>query len=100
MILVLCFHFVKRTPFARKKQAKLPPCCDPIAIRSGTRKMSTSGTSSYKETAQEVALLKEQMVEMMRMMQQLVIGGGLNSFGHSQEGPQTENENLPSPVQE
>ena len=33
-------------------------------------------------------------------MQQLVIGGGLNSFGHSQGGPHTENENQPLPVQD
>ena len=55
--------------------------------------MSTSGTSSYEETTQEVAFLKEQMAEMMRMT-----GGGLNSSSHSQESPQTENENLPPPV--
>ena len=49
--------------------------------------MSTSGTSPLEETVQEVALLKEQMVEMMRMMQQLVVEGGLNSSGYSQGGP-------------
>ena len=57
--------------------------------------MSTSGTSPHEETAQEVALLKEQVSELMRMVQQLVVGGGQNSSGHSQGGPQTENENQP-----
>jgi len=38
--------------------------------------MSTSGTSPYKENAQEIALLKEQIAEMKHMMQQLVVGGG------------------------
>ena len=61
--------------------------------------MSTSGTS-HEETAQEVALLKEQMAEMMRMMQQLGVGGGLDSFSHSQGDPQIENENQPPPVQD
>ena len=61
--------------------------------------MSTSGTSPHKEDAQEIVLLKEQTVEMMCMMQQLVIGGGQNSFGHSQGGPQFDNENQPPPVQ-
>ena len=61
--------------------------------------MSTSGTSPHKEDAQEIVLLKEQTVEMIRMMQQLVIGGGQNSFGHSQGGPQFDNENQPPPVQ-
>ena len=37
---------------------------------------------------------------MMRMMKQLVVGGGQNSFGHSQGGPQTENENQPLPEQD
>ena len=45
--------------------------------------MSTSGASPHKENAQEIALLKEQVVEMMRMMQQLVVEGGQNSSGHS-----------------
>ena len=60
--------------------------------------MSTSGTSPHEETVQEVTLLKEQVSELMCMMQQLVVGGGLNSFRHSQGGLQTENENQPSPV--
>ena len=57
-----------------------------------------SCTSSLEETIQEVAFLKEQVSKLMRMIQQLVVGGGLNSSGHSQGGPQTENENQPLPV--
>ena len=62
--------------FSGSKQSKLPPRHDPIVTRSHTREMSTSGTSPHEENAQEISLLKEQMVEMMRMMQQLVVGGG------------------------
>ena len=62
--------------------------------------MSTSGTSPHEETIQEVALLKEKLSELMCMMQQLIVGGGLNSFRHSQGGPQTENENQPPPIQD
>ena len=95
----MCFHIVKCTPFlphhilskdhkiAKKKQAKLPPYRDPIVTRSGVREMSTSGTSPHKETVHEVAILKEQVSELMHMVQQLVVRGGLNSFGHSQGGP-------------
>ena len=54
--------------------------------------MSTSGTSSHEENAQEIALLKEKMSELMRIVQQLVVGGQ-NSSDHSQGGPQTEKEN-------
>ena len=36
--------------------------------------------------------MKEQMSKLMRMMQQLVVGGGQNSSGHSQGDPQIENE--------
>ena len=79
------------------KQAKLPPHHDPIVTRSHAREMSTSGTSPLEETVQEVDLLKEQMAEMMRIMQQLVVGGGLNSSGQSQNDPQTKNENQPLP---
>ena len=43
--------------------------CDPIVTRSRVREMSTSGTSPHKENAQENALLKEQVAEMMRRMQ-------------------------------
>ena len=109
--MVLCFHLVKCNPFlslpflkdqkiAKKKQSKLPPHRDPIIIRSRAREMSTSGTPPHKETTQEVIFLKKQMSKQMRMVQQLVVGGGKNSFGHSQGGPQTENENQPLLVQE
>ena len=40
------------------------------------------------------------MAKIMRMMQQLVVGGGLNFFSHSQGGPQTENENQLLPIQD
>ena len=105
MILVLCFHLVKCTPFlslptlskdqkiAKKKQAKLPPRHDPIVTRSCVREMSTGGTSPHEETIQEVALLKEQVLELMRMVKQLVVKGGQNSSNHSQGSPQTKNEN-------
>ena len=108
---MLCFHIVKHTSFIsplilpqdqkidKKKQSKLPLCRDPIVTRSHARKMSTSDTSPYEENALEIALLKEKMAKMMRMMQQLVIGGRQNSSGHSQGCPQTENENQPPPVQ-
>ena len=57
--------------------------------------MSTSGTSPYEENAQEIAFPNEQMLELMRMVQQLVVGRGQNSSSHSQGGPRTENENKP-----
>ena len=107
---MLCFHTIKHTSFisplilpqdqkiAKKKQFKLPLCHDPIITRSHTRKMSTSDTSPYEENALEISLLKEKMAKMMRMMQQLVVGGGQNSSSHSQGRPQTENENQPPPV--
>ena len=88
MILVLCFHVIKCTPFhsppilsqgqkiAKKKQAKLPPRRDPIVTRSRVREMSTSGTSPHEENAQEITLQKEQMSKLMRVVQQLVVEGG------------------------
>ena len=96
---MLCFHFVKHTPFLslptisqdqkidKKKQAKLPPRCDPIVTRSCAREMSTSGTSFDEETVQEVAFLKEKVLELMHMVQQLVVEGGQSSSSHSQGGP-------------
>ena len=44
--------------------------------------------------------MKEQMSELMRMVQQLVVEGGQNFSGHSQRGPQIENENQPLPGQD
>ena len=83
---------------AKRKQSKLPPHRDPIITRSHAREMSTSGPSILKVSPTEFAQMKEQMSELMCMVQQLVIGEGLNSFGHSQGGPQTENENQPPPI--
>ena len=62
--------------------------------------MSTSGPSTPKVDPAEFAQMKEQMSELICMVQQLVVGGGQNSSGHSQGGPQTENENQPLLVQE
>ena len=62
--------------------------------------MTTGGTSPHEENAQETALLKEQVAEMMHMMKQLVVRGGQNSSCHSQGGLQTENENYPLPRQD
>ena len=62
--------------------------------------MSTSGNFPHEKNAQEIALLKEQMSELMRMVKQLVVGGGQNSSGHSQGGPQIKNKNQPSLVQD
>ena len=65
--------------------------------------MSTSGPSSIEENTYEIALLKEQMVEMMHMMQQLVVGGGRDSSSSIPKGfaPRSENEAqlLPNPNQ-
>ena len=95
-----CFLLSQDPKIAKRKWAKLSVCRDPIATRSRAREMSTSGTSPHEENAQEIALQKEQMSELMHMVQQLVVGGGQNSFAHSQGGPQIENENQPPLVQE
>ena len=88
LIWVLCFPIVKCTMFisplilfngqkiAKKKQAKLPPRCDPIVTMSRVREMSTSGTSPHEENAQEITLQKVQMSKLMRVVQQLVVEGG------------------------
>ena len=57
--------------------------------------MSTSGTSPHEENAQEIALLKEKVLELMCMVLQLIVEGGQNSSSHSQGGPRTKNENQP-----
>ena len=62
--------------------------------------MSTSGPSTPEVSPAEFTQMKEQMSELMRMVQQLVVGGGQNFSGHSQGGPQTENENQPLPKQD
>ena len=62
--------------------------------------MSTSGPSTPKVSPTEFAQMKEQMSELMRMVQQLVVGGWQNSSGHGQGVPQTENENQSPPEQD
>ena len=59
---------------AKRKQSKLPPHCDPIITRSCAKEMSTSGPSTPEVSPVEFAQMKEQMSELMRMMQQLVVG--------------------------
>ena len=49
--------------------------------------MSTSGPLTLKVSPVKFAQMKEKMSELMRMMQQLVVGKGQNSSGHSQGGP-------------
>ena len=49
--------------------------------------MSSNGPSPIEENTYEITLLKEQMVEMMRMMQQLVVRGGRDSSSPILEGP-------------
>ena len=102
---MLCFHIVKCPPFlsppilskdqkiAKKKQSKLPQHRDPIITRSHAREMSASGTSTLEVNHVEFPRMKDQVSELMHMMQQLVVGRGQNFFGYSQGGPQTKNEN-------
>ena len=45
--------------------------------------MSTSGPLTPKVDPAKFAQMKEQMLELMHMVQQLVVGGGQNSFSHS-----------------
>ena len=65
--------------------------------------MSTNGPSPIEENTHEITLLKEQMAEMMHMMQQLVVGGNRDSSGPTPKGsaPQSENETHlpPDPIQ-
>ena len=49
--------------------------------------MSISGASVIKESAHKIAFLKDQVVEMMCMMQQLIVGRGRDSYGPILEGP-------------
>ena len=62
--------------------------------------MSTSGPSPIEENTRKIALLKEQMAEMMPMMQQLVIGGGWDLFGPTLEGPVPQSKNEAWPLLE
>ena len=57
--------------------------------------MSTSGPSTPEVNPTEFAQIKEQLLKLIRVVQHLVIGRGQNSSGHSQGGPQIENENQP-----
>jgi len=59
--------------------------------------MSTSGPSPIEENTHEITLLKEQMAEIMCMMQLLVVGGNRDLSGLILEGsvPYSENENWP-----
>ena len=56
--------------------------------------MSTNGPSPIEENTHEITLLKEQMAEMMHMMQQLVVGGNRDSSNPIPKGsiPQFDNE--------
>ena len=85
--MVLCFHLVKCNPFlslpflkdqkiAKKKQSKLPPHRDPIITRSRAREMSTNGPSTPEVDHAKFSKMKEKKSELMRMVQQLVVGGG------------------------
>ena len=64
--------------------------------------MSTSDPSAFEESIAEFVQMKEQMAEMIRMMQQLVVGGGCDSFGPNQKGPTPQTDNkarpLPNPI--
>jgi len=53
-----------------KGNSPLPSHRDPIITRSCAKEMSTSGPSLIEENTHEIALLKEQVVEMIRMRQQ------------------------------
>ena len=57
--------------------------------------MSTSGPSPIEENTHEITLLKEQMAEIMCMMQLLVVGGNWDLSSLILEGsvPYSENEN-------
>ena len=61
--------------------------------------MSTSSPSPIEENTHEITFLKEQMVEIMCMVQQLVVGVNWGSFGPTLEGstPHSKNENWPPP---
>jgi len=55
--------------------------------------MSTSSPSPIEENTHEIALLKEQMTKMVRMMQQLVVRGSWDSSGPTPEGPTPQSKN-------
>ena len=49
--------------------------------------MSISDPSTFEVSIAEFVQMKEQMAKIMRMMQQLVVGGRHDSSGPNQEGP-------------
>ena len=49
--------------------------------------MSTSRPSTPEVDLAKFTQMKKQMLELMHMVQQQVIGGGKNSSDHSQGGP-------------
>ena len=49
--------------------------------------MSTSDPSASEVKVAEFMQMKEQIAEMIRMMQPLVVGRGRDLFGPNQEGP-------------
>ena len=61
--------------------------------------MSTSDPSAFEVSVVKFIQMKEQMAEMLRMMQQLVVGMNRESFGPTSKGsaPHPKNENQPPP---
>jgi len=61
--------------------------------------MSNSDPLAFEVSVAEFIQMKEQMAEMICMMQQLVVGGNRDSFGPTLEGSTThfENETRPPP---
>ena len=98
--LFLSLPFLKDQKIAKKKQSKLPPHHDLIITRFCAREMSTGKPLTPEVDPAEFTQMKEQMSELMHMVQQLVVGGGQNPSGYSQRGPQVENGNQPPPLQE
>ena len=62
---------------------KLPSHRDPIITRTCAKEMSTSGLSPVEENVTKIALLKEQIEEMMHITQQLTEGTRNNTSGPS-----------------
>ena len=52
----------------------MPSRRDPIITRFRAKDMSTNDPSAFEVSVVEFMQMKEQMAEMMRMMQQLVVG--------------------------
>ena len=49
--------------------------------------MSTSRPLTLEVSLAKFAQMKEKMLELMCMVQQMIVGGGKNSFSHSQGDP-------------